>query len=220
MAARLARPHLPRTGEVPPLSLPLTAGPMPTRPVPPPPPSRLATGGPEVPSPQELALSRAENRERLLVVEETAMRGQLLVPKERRDALQAQLAEACRAVARERDILDAARRDIERTTGRPLLPPPPPERLHAEARERNEKPSTKSSFTSTWRQLAGSPTSSAPTQRSAILQASWTRGAASPRRTLRNAGAALSPEDRNLEAPSQEVRGIAQRTRPCLPAES
>jgi hypothetical protein len=84
-----------------------------------------------VPSPQELALSRSENRERLLVVEETAMRGQLLVPRERRDALQAQLAEARRAVARKRDILDAARRDIERTTGRPLLPPPPPERLHA-----------------------------------------------------------------------------------------
>jgi hypothetical protein len=130
VAARLARPHLPRAGEVPPLSLPLTAGPMPTRPLPPP-PSRPATGGPEVPSPQELALSRAENRERLLVVEETAMRGQLLVPREKRDALQAQLVEARRAVARERDILDAGRRDIEQTTDRPLLPPFPPERLRA-----------------------------------------------------------------------------------------
>jgi hypothetical protein len=120
VAARLARPHPPRAGEVPPLSLPLTAGPMPTRPIPP--PSRAATGGPEVPSPQELARSRAENWERLLVVEETAMHGQLLVPREKQDALQAQLVEARRAVARERDILDAARRDIERTTGRPLLP--------------------------------------------------------------------------------------------------
>jgi hypothetical protein len=130
VAARLARPHLPRAGEVPPLSLLLTANPMPTRPLSPS-PSRPATGGPEVPSPQALALSRAENRERLLVVEETAMRGQLLVLREKRDALQAQLVEACRAVAWERDILDAARRNIERTTGRPLLPPPPPERLHA-----------------------------------------------------------------------------------------
>jgi hypothetical protein len=130
VAARLARPHLPRAGEVPPLSLPLTAGPMPTRPLLPP-PLRPATGGPEAPSPQELALSRAENRERLLVVEETAMRGQLLVRGEKRDALQAQLVEARCAVARERDILDAARWDIERTTGRPLLHPPPPERLHA-----------------------------------------------------------------------------------------
>jgi hypothetical protein len=81
--------------------------------------------------PQELALFCAENRERLLVVEETAMRGQLLVSREKRNALQAQLVEARRAVVRERDILDAARRDIERTTCRPMLPPPPPERLHA-----------------------------------------------------------------------------------------
>jgi hypothetical protein len=131
VAARLARPHLPRAGEVPPLSLPLTAGPRPTQPLPPP-PSRPATGGPEVPSPQELALSCAENRKRLLIVKETAMRGQLLVPREKRDTLQAQLVKARRAVARERDILDAARRDIKRTTGRPLLPPPPPERLCAE----------------------------------------------------------------------------------------
>jgi hypothetical protein len=58
------------------------------------------------------------------------MHRQLLVPREKREALQAQLAEARRAVVRENDILDAARRDIEQTTGRPLLPPPPPERLH------------------------------------------------------------------------------------------
>jgi hypothetical protein len=99
VAARLARPHLPRAGEVPALSLTLTAGPMPTRPLPPP-PSRPATGGPEASLPQEPALSCAENRERLLVVEETAMRGQLLVPREKRDALQAQLVEARRAMAR------------------------------------------------------------------------------------------------------------------------
>jgi hypothetical protein len=50
------------------------------------------------------------------------MRRQLLVPREKREALQAQLAEARRAVVREKDILDATRRDIERTTGRPLMP--------------------------------------------------------------------------------------------------
>jgi hypothetical protein len=65
------------------------------------------------------------------VVAETAMRGQLLVPSEKRAALQAELAEARLAVSRERDILEAARSDMARTTGRPLLPPPLPERPRA-----------------------------------------------------------------------------------------
>jgi hypothetical protein len=109
---------------------------MPTQPVPPlppPPPRHPAAEGPEVPSPQELALSRAENRERLLMVEETAMRGQLLVPREKRTALQAELADARLAVARERDILNAARRDMVRTTGLELPPAPLPERPRAGA---------------------------------------------------------------------------------------
>jgi hypothetical protein len=77
-----------------------------------------------VPSPQELALSRAENQERLVMVEETAMRGQLLVPREKRTALQAKLADARLAVARERDVLNAARRDMVRTTGLEMPPAP------------------------------------------------------------------------------------------------
>jgi hypothetical protein len=54
VAARLARPHLPRAAEIPEVTAPPSAGPMATQPVPPlPPPSprHPAEEGPEVPSP-------------------------------------------------------------------------------------------------------------------------------------------------------------------------
>jgi hypothetical protein len=136
--ARLVRPHLPRV-EIPSLpTVPPSAGPMstqtvpppPTQGLPPPPPRNPAIDGPESPSPEELAVSRADARVRLIVTEQEAMRGQLVSERQRED-VEARLVAARAKAGRQRDIFNAARRQMERELGGPLPPPPLPERPSA-----------------------------------------------------------------------------------------
>jgi hypothetical protein len=136
--ARLVRPHLPRV-EIP--SLPTvfpSAGPMSTPTVPPPPaqglpsppPRNPAIDGPESPSMEELAVSRADARVQLIVTEQEAMHRQLVSERQRED-VEARLVAARAEAGRQRDIFNAARRQMERELGGPLPPPPLPERPSA-----------------------------------------------------------------------------------------
>jgi hypothetical protein len=135
--ARLVRPHLPRV-EIPLLpTVPPSAGPMSTPTVPPPPAQGLpppprdpAIDGPEPPSPEELAVSCADARVRLIVTEQEAMRGQLVFERQRED-VEARLVVARAEAGRQRVIFNAVRRQMERELGGPLPPPPLPERPSA-----------------------------------------------------------------------------------------
>jgi hypothetical protein len=99
--ARLVRPNLPRVEIPSPPTAPPSAGPMSTPTVPPPPAQGLpppplgnpAIVGPEPPSPEELAVSRAEAKVRLIVTEQEAMREQLVFERQRED-VEARLAAA------------------------------------------------------------------------------------------------------------------------------
>jgi hypothetical protein len=119
--ARLMRPHLPRM-EIPSLpTAPPSAGPMstltvpppPAQGLPPPPPRNPAIDGPEPPSPEELAVSRADARVRLIVTKQEAMRGRLVSERQRED-VEARLLAARAEAGRQRDIFNAARRQMER----------------------------------------------------------------------------------------------------------
>jgi hypothetical protein len=150
--ARLVRPHLPRV-EIPSLpTVPPSAGPMftPTVPPPPaqglpPPPSRNpAIDGPESPSPEELAVSRADARVRLIVTEQEAMRGQLVSERQGED-VEARLVAARAEAGRQHDII-TPRADRWRDLGGPLPPPPLPERPSAGGNRSDRKAIQKAQF--------------------------------------------------------------------------
>jgi hypothetical protein len=136
--ARLLRPQLPRVKASTPVVAPPSAGPMATQTVPPPsarvlpppPPRDPAVDGPDPPSREELAVSRADAQVRLIVTEQEAMRGQL-VSNSRREDVETRLAAARANAERQRDIFSNARRQMERALGGPLPQPPLPERPSA-----------------------------------------------------------------------------------------
>jgi hypothetical protein len=126
--ARLLRPHLPREEASAPVVATPSAGPMstptvpppPAQVLPPPPPRDPAVDGPDPPSPEELAVSRADAQVRLIVTEREAMRGQL-VPDGRREDVETRLSAARANAERQRDVFNNARRQMERA-GRPTAP--------------------------------------------------------------------------------------------------
>jgi hypothetical protein len=82
-------------------------------------------------------VSRAEAKVRPIVTEREAMRGQLVFKRQSED-VEARLAAARAEAGRQRDILHAARRQMEREPGGPLPPPPLPERPSAGALSTSE----------------------------------------------------------------------------------